>query len=128
MSVLTPGGNGEDTGELSHQGSAADLVTVPTLMVNPTDAGLSNKAVHTSPTAGVNLWFGEADDGKASPEIGSSVSLASPLSGDGKTAHVSPSFLFSSEVDYQSDPADFPPLVSQCPLAGSNSMIQDQTG
>lgn len=128
VSVLTPGGSGEDMGELSHKGSAADLVTVPTLMVATMDAGLSDKAIPTSSTAEVNLWFGETDDGKASLEIGSSVSSASPLSGDGKTAHVLPNFLYSSEVDYQSDPADLSPVVSQCPLAGSISMSQDQAG
>lgn len=105
--VLTPGGSGGETGDVSHKGSAADLVTVPTLTVAPVDAGLSDKTIPTS-----NLWFGETDDGKASLETGSSVSSASPLSGYGKTVHVSPNFPYSSEVDYQSDPADFFPMVS----------------
>lgn len=121
VSVLTPGGNGEDMGDLSHKGSAAGLVTVPTLRMVTLDAGLSDKANPTSSTAGVYLWFGETDDGKASLEIGSSVSSASPLSGDVKTAHVSPSFPYS-EVDYQSDPADFSTLVSRYPLAASINM------
>ncbi|MCJ8741782.1 hypothetical protein PDJAM_G00074620 [Pangasius djambal] len=111
VSVVTPGGNGEDKSDLSHKGSAADLVTVPNLMVTPVDAGLSDKAIPTSSTAGVNLWFGESDGGKASLEIGSSVSPASPLSGDGKT----------SEGDYQSDPADFPLLGNEGSLVSEAS-------
>ncbi|XP_026776837.2 plexin-B1 [Pangasianodon hypophthalmus] len=118
VSVLTPGGNGEDMDDLAYKGSAADLVTVPTLMVG---AGLSDKVIPTSSTAGVNLWFGESDDGKASLEIGSSASSASPLSGDGKTARVSPSFPYSSEGDYQSDPADFSPLGNEGSLVSEAS-------
>lgn len=87
MSVLTPGGNGEDVSDLTHKGSAADF------------------------------WLGETDDEKASLETGASVSSVSPLSGDTRTAPVSPNFPYSSEVDYQSDPADFFPLVSRYPLA-----------
>ncbi|KAK2825168.1 hypothetical protein Q7C36_019095 [Tachysurus vachellii] len=101
VSEMTPGGNGEVMG-LSHKGLAANSVTVPTLMVASVGAGLSDKATPTTATAGLNVWFGETDIGKGSFKNGSSMSLASPLSGDGKTA--SPSFLSSLEVDLQSDP------------------------
>lgn len=110
VSEMTPGGNGEVM-SLSHKGLAANSVTVSTLMVARVGAGLSDKATPTTATAGLNVWFGETDVGKGSFKNGSSMSLASPLSGDGKTA--SHSFLSSLEVDLQSDPADFSALVSR---------------
>lgn len=119
VSVMTPGGNGEDMWSLSHKGSAVDSVTAPTLMVATVGAGLSDKATPTSFTLGVNVWFAETDDGKVYFDNGPSISLASPLLGDAKTAPVPPSFLSTSEADFQSDPADLSSLVSQYPLADS---------
>lgn len=118
--LLTPSGNDEDMSDLSHKGSASDLVTVPSLTVASVDE------VIPSSTAGMNHWIEETNDGNVSLEIGLSVPSASPLSGDGNIAHISPSFPYSSEVDYQADPADFPPLVSYCPVAGSVNISQDQ--
>lgn len=105
--VLTPGGDGEDMSDLSYKGSAADPVTVSTLTVAP---------AIPSATAGVNLWFGDTENGKASSEFESALSSTSPESGDGKTTHGPANFPYSSEVDYQSDPADFLSLVRQCIL------------
>ncbi|KAG7323182.1 hypothetical protein KOW79_012884 [Hemibagrus wyckioides] len=113
VSLMTPGGNGEDMWSLSHKGSAADSVTAPTLIVATVGAGLSDKATPTSFTVGVNVWFGETDDGKASFDNGPLIPLASPLLGDAKTAPVPPSFLSSSEADFQSDPADLSSLGNE---------------
>lgn len=108
MSVLTPGGRGKDMSDLSHKGSAAKSVTIPTLTVAP----VIDKAFPASAIAGQNLSIGKTSDEKTSHKIASSVSSTSTLSGYEKTAHVSPALPYSSEVDYQSDPADFFPLVS----------------
>lgn len=99
LTVLTPGGNGED------------------MTVAPADEATPSAA------AGVNLWFGETENGKASPEFEPALSSAPPESGDGNTTHVSPNFPYSSEVDYQSDPADFFSLVSQCFLAIFSALL-----
>ncbi|KAI5612368.1 plexin-B1 isoform X2, partial [Silurus asotus] len=103
VSVLTPGGSSKDNSDLSHKGSAADLATSTTQMVEALDAGFTHKADSTSSTPGVNHWLKQTDDVKALFETGSLVSSPSPLSEDGRTQQVSPDFLYSSEVDYQSD-------------------------
>lgn len=119
VSVVTPGGKGEDLGNLTHTGSAADSVTVSTLMVNTMGAGLSDKAIRTFSPAGENVWFGKTDHRKTSSENWSSVPSASSILGNEKTAPVAPSFLYAMEMDFQSDPADFSPQVGQYPLADS---------
>ncbi|KAK3547358.1 hypothetical protein QTP86_018944 [Hemibagrus guttatus] len=50
------------------KGSAADSVTAPSLMVATVGAGLSDKATPTSFTAGVNVWFGEGNEGSVMSE------------------------------------------------------------
>ncbi|KAM9444937.1 plexin-B1 [Clarias gariepinus] len=120
VSILTPGGNGEDMDDLAYKQAAADLVTAPLVVVS-VNAGRSDRAIPSSFTVGKNLWFEETDDGKASLETGSSVSTSSPLSGIGKTMQVLTGIPHSLEVDYQSDPADIPSLGNEDSLVSEAS-------